>query len=124
VARSGSARSTEKRCCSEQAIRFISGTCHLPANAGQDELEFEATLTPGLESSDMFAALYPIMRDYKGFAQFARVSVVMRRNVRCIRVAPPIAAIMAVVAGIARLFRMKAARPSAHPASGRVAVLE
>src|ERR1700761_4508712 len=34
------------------------GVPHLPANLGDDELELEAVVTPGLESAAMFVSLY------------------------------------------------------------------
>lgn len=88
------------------------GTYHLPMNGGDDELELEATLTPGRESAAMFAALYQVTRDHRGLAQFARVAMVMRKFARVITFSAPISAVMCVVAGLARIFgvRLEAGR--------------
>jgi hypothetical protein len=48
----------------------------------------------------------------------------MRRHVRNIRFAPPIAAGMTVVAGIARLFGVKIAPAPLEPAHRRAAALD
>jgi mannose-6-phosphate isomerase-like protein (cupin superfamily) len=104
------------------------GTYHLPTNGGDDELEIESTLAPGRVSADMFAALYQVTRDHRGLARFARVAMVMRRFARVITFAPPVSAVMCVVAGLARLFgvRLEAERlpsrtarrtPAAAPAT-------
>ena len=83
------------------------GTYHLPRNGGNDELEFESTLTPGRVSADMFVALYQVTRDHRGLAQFARVAMVMRRFTRVITFSAPVRAVMCVVAGLARMFGMR-----------------
>jgi mannose-6-phosphate isomerase-like protein (cupin superfamily) len=83
------------------------GTYHLPLNGGDDELEYEATLTPGRVSADMFAALYQVTRDHRGLAQFARVAMVMRKFSRVITFSAPVAAVMRVVAGLARIFGVR-----------------
>jgi mannose-6-phosphate isomerase-like protein (cupin superfamily) len=83
------------------------GTYHLPTNGGDNELEFESTLTPGRVSADMFAALYQVTRDHRGLAQFARVAMVMRRFARVIAFSAPVSAVMCVVAGMARIFGVR-----------------
>jgi quercetin dioxygenase-like cupin family protein len=80
------------------------GVYHLPANGGDDELELESVLTPGLESAHMFAEIYAVFREHRGLAQFARLSVVVRRYTKSIRFKAPIRAAMSVVAAAARLF--------------------
>ena len=79
------------------------GVYHLPANRGDCELEFEAVLTPGLESGDMFTDLYAVLRGHRGLGQFARVSMVFRRYANSIHFKAPVRAVMSVVAAIARL---------------------
>jgi mannose-6-phosphate isomerase-like protein (cupin superfamily) len=83
------------------------GVYHLPANGGDDELEFESVLTPGLESADMFAGIYAATREHRGLAQFVRVSVVCRRHARSMRFKAPVRAVMIVAAAIARLFGVR-----------------
>ena len=91
------------------------GTYHLPLNGGDDELEFEATLTPGRVSADMFAALYQVTREHRGLAQFARVAMVMRQFTRVITFSAPVAAVMCVVAGLARIFGVELEAEHALP---------
>jgi mannose-6-phosphate isomerase-like protein (cupin superfamily) len=83
------------------------GTYHQPLNGGDDELEYESTLTPGRESAAFFAALYQVTRDHRGLAQFARLAMVMRRFVRVITFSPPVGGAMIVVAGLARMFGVR-----------------
>ena len=85
-------------------------------NGGDDELEFESTFTPGRVSADMFAALYQVTRDHRGLAQFARVAMVMRKFARVITFSTPFAAVMCVVAGLARIsgVRLEAERERRH----------
>ncbi len=83
------------------------GTYHLPANGGDDDVELEAVLTPGLESADMFTDLYGALREHRGLAQFARVSLVFRRYTRSIHFKAPVRAVMMVAAAVARLFGVR-----------------
>lgn len=83
------------------------GVYHLPRNGGDDELECEAVLTPGLESGDMFTNLFAATREYRGLAQFARVSMVFRRYEHTITFKAPVRAVMMVVAALARLFGVR-----------------
>ncbi len=82
-------------------------TYHLPANAGNEELEFEATLTPGLDAAAMFQSLYTETRTHTGLARFARVALVFRRYRRTISFPLPISAFMSVAAGLARLLGVR-----------------
>jgi uncharacterized cupin superfamily protein len=91
------------------------GTYHLPKNGGDDELEFESTLTPGRESAAMFSALYQVTREHRGPAQFARVAMVMRRFARVITFSAPVSAVMCVVAGVARIFGVRLEAERAVP---------
>jgi mannose-6-phosphate isomerase-like protein (cupin superfamily) len=84
------------------------GTYHLPSNAGDGDLEFEATLTPGLDAAAMFASLYEATRAYSGLGRFARVAMVFRRHRRTISFPTPVAMAMGVVASGARLFGVRA----------------
>jgi quercetin dioxygenase-like cupin family protein len=89
------------------------GVPHLP-NATEGTV-FEATLTPGLETADMFIDLFAAFREHKGFGQFVRIAMVMRRYRTNIRFSPPINAVMAVVATAARAFgvhKHKRTRPA------------
>lgn len=98
------------------------GVYHLPANGGDGELEFEAVLTPGLESSAMFADLYAVVREHRGLGRFARVAMVFRRHTRAIRFKAPVRAVMSIVAAIAGLFgvgALPAGQGSADPAPAR-----
>lgn len=74
------------------------GVYHLPANLTDDELEFEAVLTPGLEAGDMFTDLYAVMREHRGLRQFVRASMVFRRYARTISFKAPIRAVMRIAA--------------------------
>jgi len=80
------------------------GVYHLPANAGEDELEFEATLTPGLDAAQMFAALYAATRQHRGLGRFARVAMIFRRHAKTIAFPAPVRVVMIVVAALASLF--------------------
>jgi hypothetical protein len=80
---------------------------HLPANGGDGELELEAVLTPGLDLADMFTDLYAALREHRGLAQFARMSIVFRRYTRTIHFKAPVRAAMSVVATTARLFGVR-----------------
>ena len=86
------------------AFHLPAGVYHLPANPGDDELEFEAVLTPGLESGAMFADLCAVMRDFRGLGRFARVSMVFRRYAKLISFKPPVRVVMMIVAVMAGLF--------------------
>ena len=89
------------------SFHLPAGVYHLPANAGDGELEFEAVLTPGLASGDMFTELYQVFREHRGLAQFARVSIVFRRHTAAIRFRAPVRAVMSVVATTARLLGVR-----------------
>jgi mannose-6-phosphate isomerase-like protein (cupin superfamily) len=78
------------------------GTFHLPSNKTDGELEFEATLTPGLDAAAMFASIYDATREHRGVGRFARVAMVFRRHRRLISFPAPVAMVMRVVAGVAR----------------------
>jgi mannose-6-phosphate isomerase-like protein (cupin superfamily) len=90
------------------SFHLPAGVYHLPRNTGDEELEFEAVLTPGLESGAMFTDLYRAMREHAGLAQFARVSLVFRRHTRSIQFKAPVRGVMTVVAAFARFFGVKA----------------
>jgi hypothetical protein len=79
------------------------GVYHLPANAGDDELEFEAVLTPGLESADMFTGLCAVVREHRGVGRFARVSMLFRRYAKMVSFKPPAPMVITIVAAMARL---------------------
>ena len=85
------------------------GVYHLPANGGEGELEYESVLTPGFESADMFGDLYVVIREYRGFAQFVRVAMVLRRYTRVIAFKAPVRAAMIVIAAFARLLGVRSA---------------
>jgi quercetin dioxygenase-like cupin family protein len=91
-----------------ETFHVPAGVYHLAANGGDDEMELEAVLTPGLESGDMFTDLYAVMREHRGLAQFARVSVVLRRYTSSIQFKTPVRAVMIVAAALARLFGVRA----------------
>lgn len=87
-----------------ETYHLPAGVYHLPACASEAEVEFEAVLTPGLESGDMFTELYAVVREHRGVARFARVSMVFRRYARAIEFKAPVRAAMGVAAAVARLF--------------------
>ncbi|HWB81586.1 MAG TPA: cupin domain-containing protein [Nannocystaceae bacterium] len=93
------------------------GVYHLPANRTDDELEFEAVLTPGLESAEMFGDLYTVMREHRGLGQFARVAMVFRCYRRTITFKPVVRLVMRIVAGVASAVRLKARARAVGPAS-------
>lgn len=90
------------------------GAYHLPANGGEGELEFEATLTPGLDAAEMFAGLYRAMREHQALARVAHTATVFRRHTRAINFKLPVRVALAVVAAVARLLGQRA---PAHPAA-------
>lgn len=103
------------------------GVYHLPANGGDGELEFEALLSPGLESADMFTALYTAMREHRGLGRFALVATVFVHYARVIHFRAPIRTVMKVTAAIARIFGTGVPNVQApqlaekrHPNSARV----
>lgn len=83
------------------------GAYHLPANGGDDELEFESTLTPGLDSAEMFASLYRAQREHQGVARVAHTSAVFRRHTRAIDFKLPVRTVLTVVAAVARLLGLR-----------------
>ena len=94
-------------------FRLPAGVYHLPACASDGEVEFEAVLTPGLASGEMFTELYAVMREHRGVAQFARVSMVFRRHASAIEFKAPVRAAMTVAAAIAGAFGVTS--PAAPP---------
>lgn len=83
------------------------GVAHLPRNGGDGELEFEATLTPGLATADMFAQVYTETRVHAGLARFARVAMAFRRHREAIDFAPPVRWMMSLVSVLARLLGVR-----------------
>jgi quercetin dioxygenase-like cupin family protein len=81
------------------------GVPHLP-NADEGCV-FEATLTPGLETADMFAGIYKATREHVGFGRFVRIAIVMRQYRTNICFSPQVNAVMAVVATVARALGVK-----------------
>ncbi len=99
-----------------ETYHLPAGVYHQPACAEGTEVEIEATLTPGLESGAMFAALYTAVRNHRGLGQFVRVSMVMRRYVRVIAFRASVRAVMRVVAALGSFFGVEAlTAPSADP---------
>ena len=98
-----------------ETFHLPAGVYHLPANGGDGELEFEAVLTPGLESGAMFTDLYAVLSEHRGLAQFARVAIVFRRYTKAIHFKAPVRAVMSVVAAAARLFGMRTPPAPAPP---------
>jgi mannose-6-phosphate isomerase-like protein (cupin superfamily) len=96
------------------------GVYHHPANAGDDELEFDAVLTPGLESGDMFIDLCAVMREHRGIARFARVSMVLQRDAKMISFKPPVRMVMRIVAALARVLGVTLPASRAFAATGAV----
>jgi mannose-6-phosphate isomerase-like protein (cupin superfamily) len=91
------------------------GVYHLPANAGSGELEFESTLTPGLDAADMFAALYVATRDNVGLGRFVRIAMIFRRHAKTISFRFPVRAVMGVVAVLGELLGVSVPRTSPSP---------
>jgi mannose-6-phosphate isomerase-like protein (cupin superfamily) len=83
------------------------GVYHLPANAGEDELEFESTLTPGLDAAQMFVSLYAATREHRGLGRFARQAIIFRRHAQTIAFGAPVRAVMIVVAAMAPYFGVR-----------------
>lgn len=90
------------------------GTYHLPSKVGDEELEFEAVLTPGMESADMFTDVYGVMREHSGFGRAARLAVVFQRYTSSIRFKPPFSVALKALASMARLTGAKAAKLTAR----------
>lgn len=101
------------------------GVYHQPNSAEDGDVEIEAVLTPGLESADMFTNLYAVLRERRGLARFAGLSLVLHRYTRSIRFKAPVRAVMAVVSVIARVSgvgRLPARVPSpAHSLHSEIA---
>jgi quercetin dioxygenase-like cupin family protein len=93
------------------------GKYHLPANAGDGELEFEATLTPGLDAASLFAALYDATREYRGLSRFTRVSIVFRHYKRTIAFPFPVRAVMCLVAALASFAGIRVPSASLLPST-------
>ncbi|HKP64514.1 MAG TPA: cupin domain-containing protein [Polyangiales bacterium] len=70
------------------------GKYHRPLNGGDDELEFEATLTPGLDAAEMFASLYAATREHAGIARFVQVAGVFQRHSATLTFAWPVQLVM------------------------------
>src|SRR4051812_34296541 len=87
------------------------GVYHQPDSGESGDVEFEALLTPGLESADMFADLYAVFRERRGLARIAGTSVVLRRYTRSIQFKAPFHAVISVVAAVAPLFGLGAPPP-------------
>lgn len=87
-----------------QGDRFSlpAGSFHLPRNAGDGDLEFEAILTPGLDSATMFEKLYAATRENTGVKRLARTALVFHEHRRAITFPLPVRVAMAVVAWVAR----------------------
>ncbi len=104
-----------------ESFRLPAGAFHLPANGGDDELEFEAVLTPGLDSAQMFAALYTVTREHRGLGRFVRQSMVFRRYREVISFPLPVRVAMTVVAALGRLAMVRIgerALPASSSAGG------
>lgn len=86
------------------------GVMHLPANRTDHELEFEATVTPGRTSAEMFARLYDVTREHRGLGQVARQALVFRQHRDVIRFPAPVGVAMAALAGIARAVGLRVYR--------------
>jgi len=78
------------------------GVLHLPRNGGDDELEFEATLTPGLATAEMFAQVYTETRARRGLGRFVRVAMAFRRHGETIDFPQPVRTILDAVATLGR----------------------
>lgn len=79
------------------------GVYHLPANAGDDEVEFEATLSPGRDAASMFVELYTATREYRGLGPFARVMLTFWHYRKTISFPLPVRVVMTIVAALAPL---------------------
>jgi mannose-6-phosphate isomerase-like protein (cupin superfamily) len=75
---------------------------HLPACGGDEECEFESTLTPGLDAAEMFRSIYTETRSHSGIGQFARVAMTFRRHTGTISFKLPVRVVMTMVAAVAR----------------------
>lgn len=82
------------------------GVFHLPANRTEDELEMECTLSPGLDSAEMFAELYA-QHAHAGLAQAVRHAQVFRRYPQTISFPAHVRWGMALAASLGRLFGVK-----------------
>jgi quercetin dioxygenase-like cupin family protein len=82
------------------------GVYHRPVNVGDDDLELEAVLTPGLESSNLFTDFSAVAVKHSGMGRFAGLSIVAERYAEMISFKPPVRMLMAVAAAMGRLFGM------------------
>lgn len=94
------------------------GIYHLPRNAGQGELEFEATLTPGKTTAEMFAQLYTETRESKGLGQFLRQALVFSGHANSITFRRPVLWMLRTAAVIARILGIRL-RGTERQASGK-----
>ena len=94
-----------------ETFELPANTYHHPKNGGDDELEFEATLTPGLDTAPMFVQLYTETREHSGFGQFARVAMAFRRYRNSIAFKQPVPLVMRLVSAVARGLGMRPTEP-------------
>lgn len=90
------------------------GVFHLPANAGNDEVELEATLSPGRDAANLFVELYTVTRERRGLDQFAHVMMVFRHYRKTISFPLPVRLVMTVVATLASLLGTRRANAWSH----------
>jgi mannose-6-phosphate isomerase-like protein (cupin superfamily) len=80
------------------------GVFHRPANAGDDVVEFEATLAPGRDAANLFVELYTATRERRGLDQFAHVMMVFWHYRKTISFPLPVRLVMTLAAALASLF--------------------
>jgi len=96
--------------------RLAAGVYHLPVNVGDGEVEFEATLTPGLDAASMFGELYTTTKAYRGLDQFARVMLIFRHYRKTISFPLQVRFVMAVIAALASVMGARRERLATSPA--------
>jgi mannose-6-phosphate isomerase-like protein (cupin superfamily) len=84
-----------------ETCRLPAGVFHKPANAGDEPVEFEATLTPGRDAAAMFTELYEVSRTKTGFRRNACMAAVFGRYPETISFPAPVRLGMRLVAWLA-----------------------
>lgn len=93
-------------------------TYHLPAGVrhlptAEPGTVFEATMTPGLETADMFADLFEVFREHEGFGKIVRIAMVLRRYESNISFSPAFNALHSVLSALGRLAGLEKKRAKA-----------
>jgi len=85
---------------------LLAGTFHQPSSGGEEPVEFEAILTPGLASASMFTAVYSAFRGHRGLGQIVRLAVAFTSHPEVIQFRAPFRFVLGSLAAAARALRV------------------